>query len=223
MMVGHVARRAAGAGGRKAWRALRLPVLETVNLSLAVIILFEEWGWRPLAEIVARLRRFQLWSRLELWVQDLPPYGALCVFALPTGLLFPLKLAALWLVANGHPLLAAALFIFAKLIGTALLARLFTLTQEALMRIGWFARLYNLFVPWQQAMFAQIRSSWAWRYGRILKDRIRQTVEQAWASGEQTIAALWPQLGVAWAGANRRGRRVAARLKALYATNSSRR
>jgi hypothetical protein len=72
-------------------------------------------------------------------------------------------------------------------------------------------------------MFAQIRSSWAWRYGRILKDRIRQTVEQAWASGEQTIAALWPQLGVAWAGANRRGRRVAARLKALYATNSSRR
>ncbi|HZA01366.1 MAG TPA: hypothetical protein VE665_03705, partial [Hyphomicrobiaceae bacterium] len=71
MMVGHGARRAAGAGGRKAWRALRLPVLETVNLSLAVIILFEEWGWRPLAEVVARLQRFRLWARFEAWARDL--------------------------------------------------------------------------------------------------------------------------------------------------------
>ncbi len=39
------------------------------------------------------------------------------------------------------------------------------------MQIGWFQRAYDFFVPWQEALFAWIRGSWIWRYGRVVKWR----------------------------------------------------
>ena len=61
------------------------------------------------------------------------------MFALPTLLLLPLKLLALLLIAKGQVILAGLLFVAAKVVATALIARLFMLTQPALMQIGWFA------------------------------------------------------------------------------------
>jgi hypothetical protein len=59
------------------------------------------------------------------------------------------------------------------------------------MQIGWFAAGYNWFVPWKDALFARIRSSWAWRYGRMLKNRIRLEINRAWARLRPQVAALW--------------------------------
>jgi hypothetical protein len=160
-------------------------------------------------------------------VQDLPPYGALCVFALPAAFLFPLKLVALWLIAKGHTLVAGALFVGAKLAGTALVTRIFLLTQPALMRIGWFARLYDVFVPWHDAMLARIRASWMWRFGRILKERARRAARHAWARWKPSITIAWLAIGARLEEASRvarqRGQRAALWLRTLYSTNSSRR
>lgn len=49
------------------------------------------------------------------------------------------------------------------------------------MRIGWFAAIYNVVMPWKEALFARIRASWIWRYGRMVKTRVRLEVKQAWA------------------------------------------
>ena len=155
------------------WRAVR-PVLGLVLQVLAALILiFEEWGWRPLSSALAWLARFRPWARLELAIAGLPPYAALAAIALPTTLLFPLKFVAIWLVANGHLVTAAALFIAAKVVSTALIARVFMLVKPALMQIGWFADLYERFVPWKEAIFAKIRTTWVWRYGRMLKTAAR--------------------------------------------------
>ena len=54
----------------------------------------------------------------------------------------------------------------AKVVGTAIVARLFSLTQPALMRLAWFAKLYGRWVIWKTALLAQVRASWAWRFGR---------------------------------------------------------
>ena len=35
---------------------------------LALILLFEEWGWAPLAALMARLARLPIWARLEKWL-----------------------------------------------------------------------------------------------------------------------------------------------------------
>lgn len=161
--------------------AVRLVVRRAFEILFALILIFEEWGWRPLAALLARLARFPFIARLEAVIAGLPPYAALVVFVIPPALLFPLKLLALYLITSGKVVLAGLLFVGAKIASTAFVARLFMLTRPALMRIGWFARGYNWLMPWKDAAFAAIRASWAWRYGRIVKYRVGQAVKARWA------------------------------------------
>ncbi len=183
----------AGAGARfvlKVVRLVRAILWRLAQVFLAIIIVFEEWGWRPLAAALARLAHLQSVAALEALIIRLPPYPALAVFALPSLLLLPLKLVALWLIGTGHVIAASALFIGAKIAGTAVVARLFHLTQPALMQLGWFARLYNVVMPWKEAMVAQVRASWAWRYGRVVKARLGQMVGSALARWRPYIESV---------------------------------
>lgn len=161
------------AAGRGLWMVVRAPIVAVLQIIAALIVLFEEWGWKPLSEALAYLARFAPIAAIERWIARLPPYGALAVFVLPSTLLFPLKFVAMWLLATGKYWTATALFAGAKVASTALVARIFILTKPTLMQIGWFARAYNWFVPWKDALFAQIRASWVWRYGRMVKTRVR--------------------------------------------------
>lgn len=176
---------------RTAWSIARGPLIFALNVVAALIILFEEWGWRPLSDLLGRLAKYAPIAALERFIAGLPPYAALAVIALPTTLLLPLKLVAVWLLANGHFATATLLFIGAKIASTALIARVFILTKPALMRMAWFASAYNWFIPWQEALFAQIRASWVWRYGRIVKERTLHEVRAAWARLQPAATALW--------------------------------
>lgn len=172
--------RIAGAALTALWRVVRGPLVGVLNVLAALVVLFEEWGWRPLADLLGLLARLRVVARLELWIAGLPPYAALLVFALPTTILLPVKLVGLWLLAQGQALLAGGVLVLAKIASTALVARIFMLTKPALMRIGWFASAYNRFMPWKEALFARIRASWAWRYGRMVKTAIRQDTRKMW-------------------------------------------
>jgi hypothetical protein len=141
---------------------------------LALLILFEEWGWEPLQRALAWVGQLPGLRWAERRIQRLPPYGALALFLLPTLLLLPVKLLALWLIGQGKVLAGALVILSAKLVGTAIVARLFTLTQPALMKLAWFARLYGRWVNWKTALLAQVRASWAWRFARVVKHRVRQ-------------------------------------------------
>jgi hypothetical protein len=164
---------------RTAWGIARGPLIVALQVIAALIVLFEEWGWKPLSDLIARLAKFGPIALIERVIASLPPYGALVVFALPTTILLPLKFVAMWLLAQGQWWAATGLFIGAKIASTALVARIFMLTKPALMQIGWFARAYNWFVPWKDALFAKIRASWVWRYGRMVKTRVKLEVAQA--------------------------------------------
>lgn len=159
---------------RLAFRALMPPLRAALQVALALVILLEEWGWHPLAELLGRLVRWQPWARLETAIGRLPPYLALAVFALPTLLLLPLKFLALLLIAKGHLVTAGLLFAAAKVGATALVARLFLLTRPALMRIAWFAWGYERFIPWKTALEEYVRASAVWRFGRLWKARIKR-------------------------------------------------
>ncbi len=182
---------------RTAWSIARIPVTHFLQILAALIVLFEEWGWKPLSQLLAWLARFAPIAALERWIAGLPPYGALMVFALPTTFLLPLKFIAMWLLANGKWWTATALFAGAKVASTAVIARIFILTKPALMRIGWFARTYDWFVPWKDALFAQIRASWVWRYGRMVKTRVRLEVKQVvarWRTWAARGREVWQRI-----------------------------
>lgn len=191
-----------GAVARGAIRTVRLTqrvVWHALQLLFALVILFEEWGWKPLSAAIARLSQFDAVARLEMWVRFLPPWPALAVFLVPSVLFLPLKLASLWLIGGGHMVAATLLFAFAKVAGTALYARIFQLTQPALMQLAWFARLYNAFVPWKEAVIAQVHASWAWQTASALKARLKIAAKAAWAQMRPAAMALLGRMR-AWVG-----------------------
>lgn len=147
-------------------------LLRALEALLALLILFEEWGWESLHLLAERIARLPPLAWLERRIAVLPPYGALAVLALPMLALLPVKIAALWLIGSGRAGLGLLLIVAAKLIGTALLARLFHLTQPALMRLTWFARWYGRWSAWKAGVVARVRASWAWRFGRVVKRRV---------------------------------------------------
>ncbi|HAL38628.1 MAG TPA: hypothetical protein DCP03_11145 [Polaromonas sp.] len=139
---------------------------------VALLLLFEEWGWEQLAAGFAALGRLPWWGQLERLITRLPPWAALLVFGIPVGALVPIKLLALYLFGRGHVMLGLGLVLAAKLTGTALAARLFQLTQPALMQLKWFARLYTPWKNWKDRLLEQVRSSWPWRMAHQLKVRV---------------------------------------------------
>ena len=138
---------------------------------VALLLLFEEWGWAPLAAAFAALGRLPVWRRLERLIAGLPPWAALLAFGCPVLALIPIKLVALYLIGRGQLIMGVALVLAAKLAGTAIAARLFQLTQPALMQLEWFARSYNAFKKWKDRILRQVRTSLPWRAGRRFKRR----------------------------------------------------
>jgi hypothetical protein len=141
---------------------------------LALLILFEEWGWEPLQRAVAWVARLPVLRQLEAAIARLPPYGALAVFAVPSLMLVPVKLVGLWLVTRGHGFWAVGLILAAKLGGTAVVARLFELTKPALMTLGWFAALHARWLAFKDPLLARVRASWVWRQGRAMRLALRR-------------------------------------------------
>ena len=155
-------------------RAIGYLLRGLATVVIALLILFEEWGWAPLQGLLTRLGRLPLLRQLERLIRRLPPRAALVLFLLPALLLLPVKLAALALIVRGKPLLGALVIVVAKLLGTAVVARLFTLTQPALLQMPWFARLYLRWMGWKAALLLSVRMSWAWHKASALKRRLRQ-------------------------------------------------
>jgi hypothetical protein len=53
-------------------------------------------------------------------------------------------------------------------------ARLFQLTRDSLLRLGWFARWYGRWTAWKDALLAHVRASGPWRRARRQKAAIRR-------------------------------------------------
>lgn len=138
---------------------------------LVPVLLFEEWGWTPLASLAARLARLPLWARAEKRLRELPPWGALLAFLLPVLLLLPVKVLALFLFGRGHAAGGVTVLVVAKLAGTALVARIFQLVEPALMRIPMFARWYPRWKAWKDHVLMLVRESRPWRVVRAVNRR----------------------------------------------------
>jgi hypothetical protein len=141
--------------------------------------LFEDWLWQDLARLAAALGRLPVLRSVEAFIVTLPPYLALLFFATPTVLLVPLKLVALYFMSHGQATLGMLTIIAAKFAGTALVARIFTLTRPQLLRIGWFAWLYHRFVDFKTRIYATIKSTAIYKLIHDQRLRLRNAF-RAW-------------------------------------------
>jgi len=156
------------------WNTLLTPL----RWLLALVILFEEWGWKPLARALGRLLRHAGVRRVERRIEGLGPRVAFAVLFVPALLLLPVKLGALWLVGLGRVVIGLLVLICAKILGTAVVARLFILTRPQLMRVLWFAHAYTRWVACKRRVVANLVETPGWRAARSLAARVRA----AWAA-----------------------------------------
>jgi hypothetical protein len=151
------------------WTALK----SVGRWAVALLILFEEWGWAPLARGLGRIARWAPVRRLERRIVGLAPRIALVVLFVPMLALLPIKIGALWLVGLGRVAVGLTILVLAKILGTGLVARLFMLTQPQLMRLGWFARAYRRWIAWKTRVIASLVQSPGWIAARALALRVR--------------------------------------------------
>ena len=137
----------------------------------AVVIAIEEWGWRPLTALAARFAHWWPFAWIERHIRRAPPRVALALFLLPALLLFPIKVFALWLIHLGRTSLGVVVILLAKVLGTALVGRLFILTEPQLMRFAWFARA----LEWWRATKLRVRAALArWRAWQATRRSVRR-------------------------------------------------
>ena len=135
----------------------------------AFVLFIEEWGWKPLTALAARIARWPPLKALEARIARAPPKLALVLFLVPAVLLFPLKLAALWLIDQGQATLGIAVIVAAKVLGTALVGRLFILLEPQLMQFAWFATALGWWRRTKQRVMAAAHASAAWRAARAMR------------------------------------------------------
>ena len=148
-----------------AWQVLR-----SLLLALAALVIFiEEWGWRPLSAMIARLGRWPPLGRLEARIAAVPRRVALLLFLVPAVLLVPVKVVALWLIGGGHATLGIMLIVLAKLVGTAIVGRLFVLLERQLLTFPWFAHALAWWHRTRTRVMTALRGSTLWRTMRVLR------------------------------------------------------
>jgi hypothetical protein len=147
---------------------------------IALLLIFEEWGWEPLAALMQRLARLPMWAWCERKIAKLSPWEAMLVLLIPAVALFPIKLLALYFVHNGQLVLGFTVLIAAKLFGTAVVARLFQLTLPALMQFAWFAKWYPRWKAWKDQLMNQVRTTVVWQAGRRVKSALRRAARRFW-------------------------------------------
>jgi hypothetical protein len=146
----------------------------------ALWIFVEEWLWDRMLALTSALSKLPPVRWVESQIAKLPAYAALIAFLIPVAILLPFKLAAFWLIAHGKGVLGMVVFIVAKIIGTAFLARIFTLTKPALMTIAWFARLYTAITSWKLRLYDYVRTLPIYRAIRHRATTLRRQAKSWW-------------------------------------------
>ena len=139
----------------------------------AVIILLEDWLWDDLQRLAAWFGRLPVFKQVEALILRLPPAAALGLFAVPSLVLIPVKLLALWFISSGHALWGVVTIVAAKIAGTALVARLFTLTKPKLLTFRWFAWLYERISAFRARVYETIRASAVYRASHDFATQLR--------------------------------------------------
>ena len=160
------------------WQRRTLRSLLTIPLALWIFL--EEWIWEAMLAFMAWLGRLPPVHWLETQLGKLPPYAALIAFLVPALILLPFKLAAFWLIAHGHKLYGLWVFVIAKIIGTAFLARIFSLTKNALLTIVWFSKAYHAVIGWKERLYAYVRALPSYQLIRAWTQAMKQQFKDWW-------------------------------------------
>ena len=161
-------------------RALEIAVVPFA----AAVVFVEQVLIRYLNVMMAAVARWPLIARFEAWLMTLPPWAAVLAFALPSIIILPVKVSALWFAAHHRFALATGSVVLGTIMATAILARLYRILRPTMMQLRWFAWADTKFFAWRDWAYAFVKSLPAWQQAKALIERVR-----AWLA--QLVAGLF--------------------------------
>ena len=148
-----------------------------LSFALAVVLLAYDAlsaAFGPVVRpVVAWLGSLEPIARLGRAIAALPPYGALVLLAVPFAIIEPVKILALWWLAQGHAVTGLVALALAHLASLLICERIFHAAKPKLMTIGWFARGYLALTRIRDRALAWLRKTEVWRACAALAVRIR--------------------------------------------------
>ncbi len=151
--------------------------LTTVLLWIAAaVLLFEEWFWARSTRAMTRLAVITHLTAVGDWIRRRPPTQALALFVVPVLVIYPFKLLALVALARGDFALGGAAFVGAKLAATAVLARLYQLTEPAIVRFAWIRIARDGFLRARASLHAWLDAQAPYRRARTMIHRQAATL-----------------------------------------------
>jgi hypothetical protein len=145
----------------------------------ALVLWFWEWLWEPLERFMVMIGRWPVLCLVEAWISRASRYVALACFVIPGAVLLPFKILGLYFLGHGAPVLGVGTFLAAKVVGTALVARIFALTKPRLMEIAWFARVYGAVVRFKNYVFDTLHRHPVYIRTRAALAALRQRLKSA--------------------------------------------
>jgi len=132
----------------------------------AIWMMFEDWVWDNILAVMERVGRLKAVVHVEAFIAKQSPYLLLSLFLFPFLIMVPAKIYGLYLIANGKILRGVAIFIAAKVLITALVTRLFTISKEKLLMIKPYAVFYHWFQDKKEWLYSELHKLPAWQTAR---------------------------------------------------------
>ena len=162
-------------------------ILKPVTYVLAAIYFLVDAVFMTVAKPISNwIAKHVVLRRLRDWIRSLPPYPSLALFSVPVIVLEPVKPVAAYLAATGQMLSSVLTLIIGEVMKLVLVERLFSLTQDKLMKIPKFAWAYGKF---RQAK-AWLEATQAWQTMRSLRKAARDYVAHLKATIAHRFSAL---------------------------------
>jgi len=154
------------------------PLRHAAIILLSILFLIEETLWRGLRKLAAALGRWRLVQRLEARLQRCNRYIMAALFLVPIAIILPIKLYGTALIATGAPMRGIAVILAAKLVGTTISVRIWSLTRDKLLTFALIAWSHGHILSWKRRIHAWLNRWpvwWRLRAGlRWLHQRARQ-------------------------------------------------
>jgi hypothetical protein len=94
---------------------------------------------------VQNLRTMTLLAQTRRRIQQLGPYQSLALLLVPTALVEPLKVVALFVAGKGHWLTGTGMIVGAYSVSLLIVHRLFKAVRPKMMMLSWFDKLWTRF------------------------------------------------------------------------------
>lgn len=132
-------------GGDTWFRRVTRPIVFALA---ALYFLIDALFYSVIHPLAMRVANLPVFNRLGAWVRGLGPYPTLVLFLVPVILLEPIKPISAYLFGTGQFTAGCLVLGIGEALKITIVERLFAMSRDKLLTIGWFAWIYWRVMGW---------------------------------------------------------------------------